>query len=100
LETSNSTAWLPCCGSRGFRQQKIGRKLHQPVLVARRFRDIRDDFVGRQTGIDCEISLAGDQLVRPCRSESLAVLHVAALGNLDAQQSRRQQCGKNDGQNP
>jgi hypothetical protein len=79
---------------------EIGREPHQPVLVARRLGDIGDDLVGRQIRVDREISLADDPLVRAGGAESHAVHDIAPLGNLDAQQSRRQQSRNANRQNP
>jgi hypothetical protein len=79
---------------------EIGRELHQPVLIARRPGDVGDDFVGRQIGIDREISFADDALIRSGRGESLAVQNIAALGNFDTDERRRQQSGNANGKNP
>src|ERR1035441_7930934 len=79
---------------------EIGRELDQPVFVPRRLGDIGDDLVGRQIGIDREIRLADDALVRAGGGERLAVQNIAALGDFDADERCRQQSGKKNGQNP
>ena len=85
---------LALAGSRGLHDHEVGRELDLPGRVPRRLVDIRDDGVALVGGIDQEVQLPGELLVRAGLPEGASSRDVAARGNLDARDLGVDEAGK------